>query len=125
MYILVKHIHLTCVVLSLSLLFIRFFWMVRQSSMLERKWVKVVPHVIDTFLLLSALTLCVLISQYPFVQPWLTEKLLAVIAYIGMGFMCLRGRTMALRSVALVGALGWIAVIGKLAVSKTPIFLSV
>lgn len=123
MYILVKHIHLTCVALSLSLLLLRFFWMTKESAMMEQKWVKIVPHVIDTLLLLSALTLCVLINQYPFVQPWLTEKLLAVIAYIAMGFMCFKGRTKGLRTIAVIGAVGWIAVIGKLAVTKTPVFL--
>lgn len=122
MYILVKHLHVTCVVLSLSLLFVRFFWQLKGSPMLDKKWVKVVPHVVDTFLLLTAATLCVLISQYPFVQPWLTEKFIAVLAYIAMGVMALKGRTKALRAVALVGALGWIAMIGKLAVTKQPLF---
>lgn len=92
--------------------------------MLEKKWVKVAPHIIDTFLLLSALTLCVLIGQYPFVNAWLTEKLFAVIAYIIMGYMCLKGGTMALRWISLLGALGWIALIGRLAVTKTPVFIS-
>ncbi len=91
--------------------------------MLEKKWVKVVPHIVDTFLLLSALTLCVLISQYPFVNGWLTEKLFAVIAYIVMGYVCLKGRTVTLRWVGLIGALSWIALIGKLAVTKQAIFL--
>ena len=123
MYPLIKHLHLTCVVLSLLLLFIRFFWMTRQSPMLNKKWVKILPHVVDTLLLISAFTLCVLISQYPFANDWLTEKFIAVIAYIIMGAMCLKGRTMALRWVSLAGALGWIALIGHLAMSKQPLFL--
>jgi uncharacterized membrane protein SirB2 len=122
MYFMVKHFHLTCVALSLSLLFIRFFWMLRQSPQLEKKWVKVLPHIVDTFLLLSAMTLCVIISQYPFVNDWLTEKFFAVIAYIIMGYMCLKGRTATLRWVSFAGALGWIALIGRLAVTKQPLF---
>ncbi len=125
MYVIVKHLHLTLVALSVSLLVIRFFWQTRNSAMMNKKWVKVVPHVIDTFLLLSALMLCVLINQYPFVQPWLTEKFLAVIAYIIMGVMCFRGRTKMLKMVAFAGALGWLVMIGKLAVTKTPLFLAV
>ena len=122
MYLMVKHIHLTCVALSLAFLFIRFFWMLRQSPMLEKKWVKIAPHIVDTFLLVSALILCVLISQYPFVQLWLTEKLFAVIAYILMGYMCLKGRTKVLRWVAMIGAMGWIALIVRLAITKQPVF---
>lgn len=91
--------------------------------MLDKKWVKVLPHVVDTFLLVSALILCILISQYPFVQPWLTEKFIAVIAYVIMGFVSLKGRTPFLRWVSLFGALGWIALIVKLAITKQPVFL--
>ena len=120
MYAAVKHLHLTFVALSLALLFIRFFWMVRGSDMLEKRWVKITPHIIDTLLLLSAAALCVLISQYPFVNDWLTEKVVAVVAYIVMGVMCFKGRTMLMRWVALVGALGWIALIGRLAITKQP-----
>jgi uncharacterized membrane protein SirB2 len=122
MYFLVKHIHLTCVALSLALLFIRFFWMMRKSPMLDKKLVKILPHVVDTLLLVSAFTLCVLINQYPFEQPWLTEKLFAVVAYIIMGYMSLKGRTLALRWIALAGAMGWIALIVRLAITKQPVF---
>lgn len=91
--------------------------------MLQKKWVKITPHVIDTLLLFSALGLCVVINQYPFVNNWLTEKLFAVIAYIIMGYVCLKGRTVAIRWIAFFGAFGWIALIGRLAVTKQPIFL--
>lgn len=123
MYFLVKHVHMLSVALSISFLLVRFFWMLRQSPMLEKKLVKVLPHVIDTVLLVSAATLCVLISQYPFVDVWLTEKVLAVIAYIIMGFVALKGRTITLRWVALLGAFGWLALVGRLAVTKVPVFL--
>jgi uncharacterized membrane protein SirB2 len=124
MYFFVKHLHLTCVALSLSLLFIRFFWTLRQSEQLNKKWVKILPHIVDTFLLISAAILCVLISQYPFVEPWLTEKFIAVIAYIIMGFVCIKGRTPFLRWIGLIGAVSWIALIGKLAVTKQAVFLA-
>lgn len=123
MYPIIKHLHLTFVALSVALLLLRFFWMVRQSPNFEKKWVKILPHVVDTGLLLSAIGLCFIISQYPFVNAWLTEKLLAVVAYIIMGVMCFKGRTMTLRYVALVGAFGWLALIGKLAVTKTPFLM--
>ena len=123
MYPLIKHLHLTFVALSIVLLLLRFFWMMRKSPNFDKKWVKVLPHVVDTMLLLSAAALCVTIAQYPFVNDWLTEKFIAVIAYIIMGFMCFKGRTKALKFVALAGAIGWSVLIGRLAITKTPVFI--
>jgi uncharacterized membrane protein SirB2 len=60
-------------------------------------------YTIDTVLLAAALTLSVLLAQYPFVHGWLTVKVLLLFAYIGFGVMALRrGRTRASRA-------GWFA----------------
>jgi uncharacterized membrane protein SirB2 len=105
-YLAVKHIHMTSVVLSGSLFLLRGVWMLRGSGMLERRWVKITPHCIDTVLLASALVLAVWSGQFPFAQPWLTAKLLALLAYIGLGTVALkRGRTKAVRASALLAAL--------------------
>ncbi|WP_199609329.1 SirB2 family protein [Flocculibacter collagenilyticus] len=124
MYMAVKHLHLTFVLLSVSLLVLRFAWMLKSSPMLEKRWVKIVPHINDTLLLISAFGLCFMISQYPFQDKWLTEKIFAVVAYILMGTMALKGRTTQLRWIAMLGAFGWLGLIAKLAVTKQPIFLS-
>ena len=125
MYMMVKHLHLTAVALSLTLFVLRFFWTVRGSQMMSKKWVKIVPHVIDTVLLLSALTLCVLISQYPFVNAWLTEKVLGVVLYILMGFWTLKwARTTPLKALGFVGALAWLVFVAKVAVFKQPLLFA-
>ena len=59
--------------------------------MLQQRWVKIVPHVVDTLLLVSALTLVFGSDQYPFEQPWLTAKVLALIVYIALGTIELKG----------------------------------
>ncbi|TDF42303.1 invasion protein [Alteromonadaceae bacterium M269] len=124
MYAAIKHLHLTAVALSVLLLVLRFIWLQRSSDMLQKKWVKIVPHAIDTVLLLSAATLCVLIAQYPFVHGWITEKFIAVIIYIFMGFVALKiGKTKRTQWIGFVGAIFWLAVIGKLAVLKQPFLL--
>lgn len=105
-YLAVKHIHMTSVVLSGSLFLLRGVWMLRGSAMLDKRWVKITPHCIDTVLLASALVLAVWSGQFPFAQPWLTAKLLALLAYIGLGTVALkRGRTKAVRASALLAAL--------------------
>ncbi|ABG41076.1 Invasion gene expression up-regulator, SirB [Paraglaciecola sp. T6c] len=125
MYTAVKHIHLTCIALSVLLFVIRFFWTMTSSSMLQKKWVKITPHIVDTLLILSAATLCVMISQYPFVTPWVTEKFVGLLMYVFMVALALKmARTNFMRVVGLVGALSWIAFTALVAISKQPILFA-
>lgn len=125
MYFLVKHIHLAAIFISVSLFILRFVWLLRSSVLLQAKWVKILPHVVDTILLASAATLCVLIAQYPLVDTWLTQKLLFVILYILMGFLTLKwARTAVLRWFGFIGALTCIMLTAKIAVLKQALFFS-
>jgi uncharacterized membrane protein SirB2 len=106
MVLLLKHLHVTSVVLSISGFLVRGVWMMQESPWLQKKWVRVAPHIIDTILLVSAILLAMQIQQYPFVQNWLTAKVLALIAYIVVGAVGLKyGRTKKIR----IGA--WLAAI--------------
>ncbi|MDH3513746.1 MAG: SirB2 family protein [Gammaproteobacteria bacterium] len=96
-----KHVHIACVILSGTGYFIRGVWMIRESLWLQNKWVRVLPHVIDTALLVSAILLMLQIGQYPFVHDWLTAKVLALVAYIIIGAIGLKyGRTRNIRLAA-------------------------
>ena len=118
-YLAIKHLHMTCAALSGSFFFIRGIWMLRDSPRLQQRWVKTVPHIIDTVLLGSALTMAVWSSQYPFVQNWLTAKLLALVAYILLGTIALkRGKTKTVRTIAFVAALAVFAYIIKVAITR-------
>ena len=118
-YLAIKHLHMTCAALSGSFFFIRGIWMLRDSPRLQQRWVKTVPHIIDTVLLGSALTMAVWSSQYPFVQNWLTAKLLALVAYILLGTIALkRGKTKTVRTIAFVAALAVFAYIVKVAITR-------
>ncbi|MFT6952825.1 MAG: putative membrane protein SirB2 [Paraglaciecola sp.] len=122
MYAAAKHIHLMAIALSVLIFLLRFFWTMRGSQMLHNKWVKVLPHIVDTLLLLSAATLCVLLSQYPFVTPWVTEKVLGLLMYLFMVTLALRiAKTGLMRTVGLVGALSWLAFTWLVAISKQPV----
>lgn len=122
MYMAFKHTHLLLVGLSVCLLLLRFVLVWKDSALMQNKLVKVVPHVVDTLLLLSAVALMLTIQQYPFVTPWLTDKFIGLLAYIGLGVMALKGRTQLLRTFGLLGALGWLILMAKVAVSKSPVF---
>ena len=90
MYTFVKYVHVTTVVLSLTGFFLRGVLMMRESPLLGARWVKVLPHINDTILLVAALSLAAMSGQYPFVVGWVTAKVLGVIAYIILGALALR-----------------------------------
>jgi len=79
--------------------------MMRDSPLLRVRWVRVLPHVVDTGLLASAVAMAIMTRQYPLVAGWLTVKVLALVCYIGLGMIALRfGRTRGERLTAWVGA---------------------
>lgn len=90
MYILIKYVHVISVTLSVGGFFLRGLWMMRDSPLLQRRWIRVLPHVNDTVLLLAALTLAWMSGQYPFVADWVTAKVFGVIVYIILGALALR-----------------------------------
>jgi uncharacterized membrane protein SirB2 len=90
MYLAVKYVHVISVVLSLTGFFLRGILMMRDSPLLAERWIRVVPHINDTVLLVAALSLAAMSGQYPFVVGWVTAKVLGVIAYIILGALALR-----------------------------------
>jgi len=124
-YPLIKDVHLITVAFTLSFFLLRFYWVIAGSAMLHRRWVRSVPHINDSVLLLSGVLLVVITHFYPFsVQgSWLTEKLLGVIIYIALGSMALsrRPRKMGTRWIATLTALIIALIVIKLAITKMPI----
>ncbi len=54
-------------------------------------------YTIDTILLTAALMLMTIVGQYPFVDSWLTIKLMLVLLYIALGYTALRVESAGLR----------------------------
>lgn len=97
-YAMLKHLHISCAAISYALFLLRGVWMLRESPIMRQRWVKVVPHATDTLLLASAIALAWTIGQYPFVDGWLTAKIITLLLYIGLGFVALKyGRSKAAR----------------------------
>ncbi|MFT7053206.1 MAG: putative membrane protein SirB2 [Psychromonas sp.] len=97
-YLLIKHLHMGMAYLSISLFILRSSLSVAESPLLQHKLVKILPHLVDTFLLLFAILLMITIKQYPFVDTWLTAKLIALLFYIGIGTIAIkRGKTAVIR----------------------------
>ena len=124
-YLTIKYLHMSCAALSGSFFLLRGAWMLRESDMLQRRWVKILPHIVDTLLLTTALIMVVWSAQYPFVQPWLTAKLIALIVYVVLGTVALkRGKTKAMRTGALVAALLTFAYIVAVALTRHPLIFA-
>lgn len=117
-----KMIHVSSVCLSLGLFVLRGGWMIADSPRLQQRWVKVLPHLVDTTLLLSATGLVLILQQYPFVQSWLTAKVLALVVYIVLGSIGLKyGRSKPIRIVACVAAVAVFGYIVSVALTHNPL----
>lgn len=123
-YAALKMIHVTSVVLSYLLFSLRSMWMMRGSAVLQQRWVKITPHVVDTILLVSAITLAVQIQQDPINDSWLSAKVAGLLIYIGLGMMALRfAKTRKMRISAWIAAQAAFLYIVLVALTKNPILL--
>lgn len=120
-YLWVKYLHVGCVILSLSGFAARGALMLVGSPLLNARWVRVAPHVVDTLLLASAAWLAWALEQYPFVHGWLTAKVLGLLAYIGFGMVALRrGRTKGVRAAFFALACASAAYVVWVALTRDP-----
>lgn len=84
------HLHVTCVILSISLFVLRGALQVSGYHWRRRKILRWLPHMVDTLLLASAIGLAMMLRQYPFVADWLTAKVTALVGYVLLGRQALR-----------------------------------
>lgn len=102
----IKWVHVAAVFASGGLFFLRGTLTLAGSKLGMVAPVRFLSYGIDTVLLTSALMLVTVLHQYPFVQSWLTAKVVLLLAYIGLGSYALkRGRTPRVRAICFISAL--------------------
>lgn len=107
--------------LSSPLLFSLRAWRSIRGLEPARGWLRVTPHLVDSLLLLAGIALALIIRQYPFVDAWLTAKLLALIAYIGAGHVAVRrARSARGKLTAWLIALALVLYIFAVAITRSP-----
>jgi len=120
-YMTVKVIHESAVTISLTGFFIRGAATFAGAGWVRTRPARTLPHVVDTVLLLSGLTLAGMLRLVPGDAPWLLAKIVGLVVYVGLGVVALRpGRTVTVRATAWVAALataGWIV---SVAITKDP-----
>jgi len=120
-YLILRQAHIACAVATIALFALRGTLMLTDSPLLEARVMKVLPHVIDSVLLTAALMLTMVVHQYPFVNSWLTMKVVLLLAYVALGHLALKaGRPKALRAVAFLAALAVVGFLVSVAVRHDP-----
>lgn len=117
-YIAIKHLHVTAAALSIIFFVLRSYWSINGSALLQRRVVKILPHIIDTVLLVCGVVLAAMIGPN---QPWILAKVVALIIYIGVGTIAIkRGRTPRSRGFAAIVAVAIFFYIVGVALAHNP-----
>jgi uncharacterized membrane protein SirB2 len=120
-YFFIKHLHMSAAVLSILFFVVRAYWSVTSSGLLQRKFVRIAPHVVDTVLLVCGLILAGMLGAAA-MQPWILTKIVLLVLYIGVGTVAIkRGKTATTRGVAAVIAVGIFAYIMGVAIRHDPL----
>ena len=120
-FLLLKYIHIFSVAASFALLFIRGVWLMQSYPPAPEKWVKVLPHVIDGLLIVTALGM---IYAHPPVMggEWMAHKIGWILLYVALAVYVSRfARLMAVRLLGWLTALLVFLYITSIAVMHNPI----
>ncbi len=119
-YLAVRHLHITCAILSIGLFTVRGSLEMAGVRWRDFRFLRIAPHLVDTVLLSAAIWLAVTSQQYPFVQGWLTAKVLGLLAYICLGWVALKPRfSSGTRWAAFLGALMTVSYIIGVAMTRS------
>ena len=122
-YFLIKHLHMTTAIISIAFFIVRAWWSVREVALLQQRWVRILPHVNDTLLLVLGVILTITLSMSPHQHPWLAAKLLGLVVYILLGTVAIkRGRTPMSRGLTAVAAIAAFFYVFGTAITKNPLF---
>ena len=117
-YLLLKQVHISFALLSITGFILRWNWVMKCSRWSQHRLTKTAPHIIDTLFLCSGLMLAHTVGQYPFTTGWLTAKIAGLLAYILLGMAAMSGRIpRAGKRIAFLAALssyGWILSVAML-----------
>ena len=120
MYPLLKHLHLLFIALSLITFLLRGFWMLNGSAMLQKKIVRIAPHIINTFMLLTGIAIAVYLKLSLGDHPWLIAKIVGIVLFIALGVAMVKAGNRGVKLGLWLLALLVFIDIAMIAVSKSP-----
>lgn len=122
-YMALKHTHLLFAALSIVLFYVRAFARIKNLGFAKNKVLFISSHSVDTLLLVSAVALAITLGLKPSQQPWLLEKIILVIGFIGCGIVLARQSALKAQLSLLALATTILLAIGYLARFKTAFLL--
>lgn len=120
-YLQLRWLHELTVAMSGSLFAVRGLAMLARAPWTNHRVLRWLSVCIDSVLLAAAIALTTIIHQYPFVQGWLTAKVLLLVVYIALGTFALkRARSRAMQIVCFFAALAVFGFIISIALAHNP-----
>ena len=121
-YLQLRAIHMGAATLSILLLLLRGL----SYSVIRARWARSKPsrwlsHGVNGTLVAAAVLLSTVIQQFPLTHPWLTVKLLLLLAYLLLGHFAVNGLSASVRWLALGGAILIFGFVGSVAHSHDPL----
>ena len=117
----IRQLHIATVAFSIAFFTLRYYWMLIHSQRENQRWVRLLSVANDTVLLFAGIALALLTRQYPLAAPWLSAKLVGLLAYIVLGTLALkRARTRPVRILTGLLALVSAGYIVSVALTRTP-----
>jgi uncharacterized membrane protein SirB2 len=118
-YLAVRQVHVSAVAVSLGLFIWRGARVLRDPHRATPRWLRILPHVVDTLLFVSALWLALQLGAGT--RGWLSAKLAGVVLYIVLGTIALkRARSSSIRLATFLAALLTFTYVVSVAVTKSP-----
>ena len=118
-----KSLHITLAYLTVIGFVVRGLWAINDSPLRDEKWVRILPHTIDTLLLVVGVIMVFGIGA-SLTDGWLAAKMLALLGYIGFGIVTMRARSRPIKVAAFIGALTCVGYIFAVAFSRSPLPLA-
>ena len=123
-----KLIHVSAVMVSFCGFVARGLGVFSGAAWVRHRLARLVPHLVDTVLLLSAIGMLSIIHLSPWGLPWLRAKLVGLVVYISLGVLALRParghsvvKPRVVNVIAWIGALLAFGYIVSVALTKSPI----
>jgi len=126
MYSILKYTHLTFILVAIIMFILRFYWLKSGHENAQNQVYKKIHIHANLAIVVLGAALMVLFQFNPFTEGgyWLLEKLIAFVVYFYMVQTALNeNKKSHIQWLTFLGAFGWIAFIGKLAVTKQALFL--
>lgn len=94
----IRLVHIAAVLASGGLFLMRGAMHIAGARWASAAPLRYLSYTVDTVLLTAALMLMTIVQQYPFVDAWLTVKVLLLVVYVALAFLALsQGRRRAVR----------------------------